>query len=78
MDKETQDRRLRELGERLRVIREDQGLTQLDLAVKCGLDRSQIGRIERGAINTTVRTLLIISEALEMDIKEFFGEVSNG
>ena len=45
-------------------------LTQEELAFKSDLTLSQIGRIERGMINTTVSTILVIAKALNIHPKE--------
>lgn len=58
------------LGERLRYHRRTKGLSQAQLAVDADMEVSQISRIERGVINTSVVTLLQISAVLEVDISE--------
>ncbi|WP_228127763.1 MULTISPECIES: helix-turn-helix domain-containing protein [Acinetobacter] len=45
-------------------------MTQEALALQCGIDRSYIGRIERGEVNLTVEKLYEIATALEVDMKE--------
>jgi len=45
---------------------------QEELANSSDIPISQIGRIERGEINTTISTAYAISKALEIDIKELF------
>lgn len=48
----------------LRRFRVERGLSQEALAVDAGLDRSYVGRIERGLENPTVETLEKFSEVL--------------
>ena len=36
------------LGQKIRKARKEKGLSQEKLALMCGLDRSYMGRIERG------------------------------
>jgi len=59
-----------DLGERLRSIRRALGLSQAQLAIDANMEISQISRIERGVINTSVGTLLQISAVLKVDISE--------
>ena len=58
------------LGIHIRQLREKQNLSQQDLANDCNIPKSQIARIERAKINTTVRTLIKIANALEIEPKE--------
>ena len=48
------------------------GFTQEQLANELGIEISQISRIERGVINTSVTTLYAISKVLNVDLSEFF------
>lgn len=63
---------LHALGSRLRELRRLRGLSQEELAWKADLELSQISRIERGVINTSVSQVLSIAEALEISLPEFF------
>ena len=45
-------------------------MSQQDLANDCNVSKRQIGRIERGEINTTLRTIVIIANALQIEPKE--------
>jgi ribosome-binding protein aMBF1 (putative translation factor) len=44
-------------------LRERHGLTQAELAERCGMDQGDISRIERGSTSPTARTLQRIAEA---------------
>ncbi|WP_218699246.1 helix-turn-helix domain-containing protein [Acinetobacter harbinensis] len=57
------------LGRNIRKIRKEKNLSQEKLALMCGLDRSYMGRIERGEVNITVLKLYEISKVLEVDIR---------
>lgn len=46
-------------------------LSQEALAVDAGVDRSYVGRIERGVENPTVETLDRLAAALEVAVDEF-------
>lgn len=58
------------LGIHIRQLREKKNMSQQDLAGDSGVPKSQIARIERAKINTTVRTLIKIANALEIEPKE--------
>jgi len=51
------------------ALRESHGLTQAQLAERCGIDQGDISRIERGATSPTARTLQRIAEALDADVR---------
>jgi len=59
-------------GENLRKLRLSKGFTQEQLANELGIEISQISRIERGVINTSVTTLYAISKTLQIDVSELF------
>jgi ribosome-binding protein aMBF1 (putative translation factor) len=50
-------------------LREKHGLTQAQLAARCGIDQGDISRIERGSTSPTARTLQRIAEALDADVR---------
>lgn len=50
-------------------LREGHGLTQGELAERCGIDQGDISRIERGSTSPTARTLQRIAEALDSDVR---------
>ena len=50
-------------------LRERHGLTQKQLAEKCGMDQADISRIERGSTSPTTRVLQRIADALDADLK---------
>ena len=58
------------IGQLIRKKRKEKKITQEALALQCGIDRSYIGRIERGEVNLTVEKLYEIATALEVDMKE--------
>lgn len=60
------------IGRTIRTIREQQNISQAQLAFEAGIPRNQISRIERGEINTTIRTLHAISMALNIRMQEIY------
>ena len=59
---------LSRLGCRIRRERELLGLSQEGFPIKCGLDRSYLGGVERGDRNLTFGVLCAICEGLTCDI----------
>ena len=60
----------KEIGKLLRATGLEQGITQEFLALQCGIDRSYLGRIERGEVNLTVEKLYEIASALNVNVKD--------
>ena len=54
------------LGENIRSIRKKKGISQEGLALMCNVDRSYMGRIERGKVNLTVLKLYDIATSLDI------------
>lgn len=57
----------KKLGEQLRKIRIQKGMSQGDIAKKLGVHRSYISGIERGIRNPTVKNLERLADALGVD-----------
>lgn len=57
------------IGQLIRNERQKKKISQEYLALKCGIDRSYLGRIERGEVNLTVEKLYEIANALEVETK---------
>jgi transcriptional regulator with XRE-family HTH domain len=45
-------------------------MTQLDLACRCNIERSNLARLESGNSSPTLKSLYLIAEALEIDVKD--------
>lgn len=54
------------LGNKVRELRLQQGLSQDELAFYCGMDRPQITKIEQGKVNVTLETIERLSHALQI------------
>lgn len=61
---------IKSVGEKLRAKRLSKKLSQVTLSYDANVPKSQIGRIERGEINTTIGTLYKICTALGIDFKD--------
>jgi len=69
MDKE---KFLIELGYRIKQIRSEKKMSQINLADKCDFEKASMSRIESGKTNSTILTLRKISKALDVEISELF------
>ncbi len=66
---------LQKFGKRLKFIRRDNGLTQLELAEILDMSPNFIGMIERGERNTTVENVFKIARALGIKPSNLFEEL---
>jgi len=66
MEKETL---LKNLGARIREIRNKKGISQKDLAHSIGKDQQSVQRLEAGNINPTYYYLYEIAVGLEVDLE---------
>lgn len=64
------DQILKNIGARIREIREDNGISQQDLASVCNFEKANMSRIEAGRTNFTISTLFKISQALNVSLSE--------
>lgn len=60
------------LGDRIKYLRKQKGMRQLDLSVDTGIPLSKMAAIEQGKHNPTLKTLIIIADTLEVGLKELF------
>jgi transcriptional regulator with XRE-family HTH domain len=56
------------LGEAVRTLRSEVGLSQEQLAEGAGTDLTQVGGIERGVRNPSYTTLLRLADALDTSV----------
>ena len=59
-------------GNRVRLLRKRKELSQEQLALRCGLDRTYIGGVERGERNISIRNIEKIARALDISLKYLF------
>ena len=61
---------LKSIGKKIRKVRLEKGLTQLDLVARMhgDIDVTNISRIEAGRTNPTIFTLYRLADALEVSI----------
>ena len=72
----TKDAELVELGQRVRVLRQNAGLTQESLADQSDLHWSYVGQIERGERNLTYKNILKLARGLGMSPASLFDKRS--
>jgi len=63
---------LQSFGDRVRALRKEAGISQMELGEKAGLDHTYIGGIERGERNPTLEAIEKITAGLGIGIPEFF------
>lgn len=61
-----------DVGNRIRYLRNQMGLSQEKLALKAGIDRTYLAGIESGKRNATITSIEKIAVSLEVSMKEFF------
>ena len=59
-------------GKHLKQLRLSKNMSQIDLAYECNMEISQISRMERGILNTSISNVFIIAKALNLNHKELF------
>ncbi|MEU2797733.1 helix-turn-helix domain-containing protein [Streptomyces sp. NPDC059173] len=62
--------RRQRIGRRLRDLREDRGLTQIQLAERAGMDHKTVHRIEYAITDPSLSMLLRLAAALDVELAE--------
>ena len=60
----------KQLGEKVRKLRKELGISQEELGFRAGLHRTYIGSIERGEQNVSIDNIHKIAKALEVSPKD--------
>lgn len=66
---------VRRVGDRVRALREDRGLTQHELAARALMSRASIANVEAGRQNVALRRLCSLAGALGVAPADLFAEV---
>ena len=68
------------IGERIKQLRNEKGISQEEFAHRANIDRTYVARLESGKRNVTVLALHKVIRALETDYRKFFDHTifSNG
>jgi transcriptional regulator with XRE-family HTH domain len=64
-----------QLGHKIRTLRLEKNMTMEELALESGIDYSQLSRIERGKINTSVYQIYMISRVLHVPVHSVFKDL---
>lgn len=73
LSKNRQDPILAALGDAFRRIRLEKGISQEKLALLAEVDRSYVGRVERGDNNVAMLTLARLASALGVSMQTLMG-----
>jgi len=65
---------LRHVIGKIRAIRRDKGISQMELSLRSNLSQSFIANVEKGKKQPSVSTLLRIADALDVNPQDFFPE----
>ena len=63
------------LGDRIRKLRKQRGLTQVIFAEKVGLDRSFIADVERGKRNISILNLDLIAKGFKVSLSRLLSRI---
>jgi len=63
------------LGEVIRDLRQEAGLSQVVFGEKCGFYQTYLSRIENGSANPTINAIEVIADALDVSIFELMEKV---
>lgn len=74
MNEMTKEELSKYIGKQIKFYREKQGLSQIDLAEKLGIDRVSVTRYESGARRVNQDMLFKLSDILHISIDELFPE----
>ena len=62
----------KKFGAELAYIRKSKKLSQIKLAEMVDMNFNYIGQIERGEANVTIKTMVAIADALDVELKTLF------
>ncbi len=59
----------------MRLLRQAQGLTQVEFSEKCGFYQTYLSRVENGQANPTLNAMEVVAVALGLSVFELFERV---
>lgn len=68
-------RQVQLVGRKIRQLRKERRLTQTELAVRLGIQQSDLSRMEKGEYRVSLDTLFKILAEFRLGIGEFFDEI---
>ena len=63
------------IAQNIKKIRQSKGLSVQELAYRCDIERSNLSRLEAGKTNMTIKTICLICNALQVNIKDVITEI---
>jgi len=60
------------VGDKIKQMREERGLSQKEVALNVDIDRGQYSRIETNKVEPTLSTLEKIAKAFDVNVEDFF------
>ncbi|MEU2780509.1 helix-turn-helix transcriptional regulator [Streptomyces sp. NPDC007110] len=70
--------RRRQVGDRIRRVREERNLTQLEVCGRSGIDVATYSRIEQGHSSPLLDTLIRIADAIGVELEELVRRPERG
>lgn len=64
--------KLKKVGYKIKELRSQRGISQIELAKKIGLSQTNLSNIERGRTTTTLQNLFKIQDVLQCRMADFF------
>lgn len=62
----------KKFGAKLAYVRKSKKLSQIKLAEIVDMNFNYIGQIERGEANVTIKTMIVLANALNVELKTLF------
>lgn len=62
------------IGERIAQLRKEKKLSQQKFSYEAEIERSYLTHVEKGRKNISIETLIKITDALEISLKDFFNQ----
>jgi len=62
------------IGERIAQLRKAKNLSQQKFSYEAEIERSYLTHVEKGRKNISIETLIKITDALEISLKDFFNQ----
>ncbi|MES2448767.1 MAG: helix-turn-helix transcriptional regulator [Bacteroidota bacterium] len=66
----TEQELLKKIGQRIKDLRKEKGMPQIELAVELNYEKSNMSRLESGRINPRISTLYKVAKALDIELQD--------
>ena len=68
----------KELGERIRNLRKEKGISQEKFALLIGMDRTHLASVEAGNRNISLKNIVKIASGFNISLSELFRGIGEG